>query len=63
MTPRQEAFDIFGLGWQEEGELTLTWAGAWSGGSPKVIPVNKKKLRVDADGAFKLKEKFGCWSC
>lgn len=56
-TPRQEPFDICGYGWQEEGEFTLAWAGAWTGGSLKVIPGHEKKLCADADTASTLTEK------
>lgn len=56
VTPRQETFDIFGLRCQEEDELTLAWAGAWSGGCPKWT---KKKKMLHVDGAFKVKKKRG----
>lgn len=55
--PRQEAFDICGYGWQAEGELTLAWAGPWTGVSLKIIPAYRKKLCADAEAASELTEK------
>lgn len=57
VTPRQEAFDIWGYGRQEEDELTLAWAGTWAGETLKVIPAYKKKLCADTDAASERKGK------
>ena len=43
--------------WQEKGELTLAWAGPWTGGSLKVILAYKIKLHADAEAASDLREK------